>query len=337
MPFFKLSKNNKNNKNYFCNNFNKRAFSLLELSIVLIIISLIVSAGLTVSTNSIINTKIKNSNDRIKEVYKAIGNFIIINNRLPCPASLLKNKINDSSYGIEVGANNLCIGDGVFKSSNNGNIVAGAVPIKALGLAVDMSEDGFENKFIYVIDKNFTNNFSDADYENIITIIEKPGNTDQIATNDAILAIISYGNNGFGAFSGKNSQQQELGNDADEQENQLANPQGGANSQADFDNRFVASATNSEIFDDIIFFKGRNQIIQDFQAFDALKCPEITENYYGTNFIWPKSNYNQIVLSQNNCPTGFLGGAIKPSKRCGAFGIWQESLINPCTPNSTSN
>ena len=70
-----------------------KAFSLIELSIVLLIISILASSALSISTNSIINNKIKVTNDRINQLYKAIGNFLVINGRIPCPASLIKNKI----------------------------------------------------------------------------------------------------------------------------------------------------------------------------------------------------------------------------------------------------
>jgi len=304
----------------------KKAFSLLELSIVLIISALIVSAALTASTNNLKTSKNKITHEKIREIYKSIGNFLAINKRLPCPASLLKSKISDSDYGSEVGVASNCNGSGVYKSSSNANLVAGMVPIKSLGLSIEMAEDSFDSKFLYIIDKNFANisSFDTANYNNIMKIIDKPGNIDQIATNDAIIVILSHGNNGNGAFYTKNGSQKTSNNnlDSDEIENQLSNLTSG--NLSDFNNIFIASSGSSEFFDDILFYKERNQIIQDFNLFDLIFCQSITEPIFGIN--WARTGYSQIAVSTNACLNGF-----KPTRRCGAFGVWQEISGNICT------
>lgn len=69
---------------------NKTAYSLLELSIVILIISILISGVLTMSVGTTNNAKNKATNDKILEIYKALGNFLLTNKRLPCPASLKK-------------------------------------------------------------------------------------------------------------------------------------------------------------------------------------------------------------------------------------------------------
>ena len=301
-----------------------KAFSLIELSIVLLIISILASSALSISTNSIINNKIKVTNDRINQIYKAIGNFLVINGRIPCPASLIKNKINDPNYGKEVGAGINCIGSGVYQSSNNANLVIGAIPVKELGLATEMGEDGFESKFTYMIDKNFANksNFGISEHEGIITIIEKMGGTNQISTSDAILAIISHGSNKLGAFSSKTGEQNIRSTDIDEMENDIGLISG---ETSNFNNLVISTSNNSDFFDDILFYKTRNQLVQDFSAFNLIPCQATNTTISGFN--WPLANYGEIAQATTGCS---INNTIKPTKRCGFFGIWEEGLISSC-------
>jgi len=300
-----------------------KAFSLIELSIVLLIISILASSALSISTNSIINNKIKVTNDRINQLYKAIGNFLVINGRIPCPASLIKNKINDPNYGKEVGAGANCAGSGVYQSTDNANLVMGAIPVKELGLATEMGEDGFESKFTYMIDKNFANksNFGISEYEGIITVVEKMGGANQISTSDAILSIISHGSNKFSAFSSKTGEQNIRSTDIDEMENDVGLISG---ETSNFNNSIISTSNNSDIFDDILFYKTRNQLVQDFSAFNLIPCQATTTTISGFN--WPLANHGEIAQATTGCSVN----AIKPTKRCGFFGIWEEGLISSC-------
>src|SRR3989338_7419279 len=106
----------------------KKAYSLIELSIVILIISILITGALTVSVGSVNNAKIKNTNDRLQQVYKALGNFLVANKRMPCPASLKKIKTTDSDYGAEVGSQGACSGSGVYQSTTSANLVYGMVP-----------------------------------------------------------------------------------------------------------------------------------------------------------------------------------------------------------------
>ena len=129
----------------------KKAFSLIELSIVIIIISILISGILSSSITSINNAKIRNTRDRMAQIYQALGQYLVVNKRLPCPASIILLK-SDADYGKEVGTDGSCSGTGIYQSSSNANLVYGMVPIRALGLVNEMGEDGFESKIAYIID-----------------------------------------------------------------------------------------------------------------------------------------------------------------------------------------
>ena len=76
------------------------AFTVIELSVVILIIAILMFGSFS-STGIVNNAKEKVTKDRIDVVYKALGNFLLINKRLPCPASIL-NPRRGANYGKEI-------------------------------------------------------------------------------------------------------------------------------------------------------------------------------------------------------------------------------------------
>jgi prepilin-type N-terminal cleavage/methylation domain-containing protein len=310
----------------------KKAYSLIELSIVILIISILISGALTVFSGSANNKKITTTKNRIDEIYKALGGFLLVNGRLPCPASIIAIKSTDATYGTEgTAAGNCTAGGGVYASGSS-NLVYGLVPVKTLGLPNEYAEDGFEGKFAYIVEKNFTTSSSSTTFKNAIatatmTLNELPGGVSQVITNDAILALVSYGANKSGAFNANGTVQNTRSSDSSEMENDL----GASNA---FDKNLVFNAPDSDVFDDIVFYKTRNSLVSDFDAFSLVNCLAGTLNLsYPTAaaYSWPESSYNQVVLSTTSCPAPYTTTVRYPTRRCGAFGVWESSVINPCT------
>lgn len=311
-------------------NKTKKAFSLIELSVVIIIISILISGSLTASISAINNAKNKVTRDRIEQIYKALGNYVLINGKLPCPASLLEIKSTSSNYGVSVGTSGTCSGSGVYNSTIDTNLVYGMVPIRALGLENDMAEDGFESKLSYVVDMNFTGDEfgKNAVATNTMTIMENTGGAEHTNTSDALFVIISHGANRSGAFP-INSASQNARGDISEKTNDM---------MSSFTKIFISKAKNSEVFDDILFYKTRNQLIADFNAFSKIYClaDNLTVSYPAsptTSVIhaFAEAAYDQLVISTVACPDGYKSTTQFPTRRCGALGIWQEFITNPCT------
>ena len=136
--------------------FKKRAFSLIELSVVITILSVVAVGILSISVGGVSNNKAKATNDRMSLIYSALGEYVLVNKRLPCPASIkeVKSSIN---YGVEGTASGSCTaGIGVYSSTAATNLVYGMVPVKTLGLNNILGEDGYENKIAYIVDKSYT-------------------------------------------------------------------------------------------------------------------------------------------------------------------------------------
>ncbi|MDX2083692.1 MAG: prepilin-type N-terminal cleavage/methylation domain-containing protein [Rickettsiales bacterium] len=310
---------------------HKKAFSLIELSIVIIIVSILVTGALSVSVNSINNAKNKVTKDRINEIYKALGNYMITNKKLPCPAPITDTKSGSSTYGTAASTSLCASTGGVSQSSTSTNLVRGMLPVKTLGLSLEMAEDGFGSKFEYVVDKNYTvastgtsSDFGTANTANII-INEKQGSSVIAVESSAIFAIISLGGNKSGAYGYDSASRNTLSTDAQE----LSNTPSSISDDTSYTNTLYASSAGSDVFDDTVFYKNRNSFVSDFDALSVIPCQLTTENLYGTTITWPLSWYDQIAVSTTSCPVGYTSGVSKPTKRCGAFGNW-DVVINPC-------
>lgn len=336
---------------------SKTAFSLLELSIVILIVSILIVGSMSASVVAINNARYKVTKDRTKEIYKAMGNYLLVNKALPCPASIIALKTS-SSYGTAGIASGVCNGgSGVYvgTGTDSADLVYGTIPTQTLGLSADMAEDGFGSKFTYIVAAGFTNpvlagitsGFGSINpATGFITVKENLdlGTTFQVDTNDAIFVIISHGSNKYGAFNNNSSEQNAVSTDTDEQNNYATTFSGTTNGTADFydtNSYFTASSVSSDSFDDVVFYKTRNAMLMDFNALSLIVCNSNSTNYGdytvgSTTFTWPETYYDQIVSSNSatTCDAALSGygkTVTSPTKRCGAFGVWQAGTINACT------
>ena len=319
-----------------------KAFTIVEISVVLIVIAILFLQTLS-STKITSNIKNRIAKDRSMIIYKTIGGFLAEKKRLPCPASLLLNK-NHVDYGKEVRDINStdCVGTGIYSttsSPSSTNIVYGMVPLKDLGLPVNFGEDGFGNKISYFVDKRFTkdyieqpdNNlaipsFGTAPFKGNMTIKNRTNLGAVTINNDAIIVLISHGENGFGSFNTSGTQNSQS-NILEEIEN------GGTNlSSASpiFDKIFYANFDGSDQFDDIVFFKTRNDFVNDFKLMNLIPCKG--SDIVDTDFDQYSVYYGETITAYNSCGLGFE--SIFKRKKCDSYGRIVD-LIPSCP--STSN
>jgi len=315
---------------------HKTAFSLIELSIVLVVISIVIAGALSASTVSLNNAKIKNTTDRMDAIYKALGNFVTTNYRLPCPASLIIAR-DSAGYGDSVGSAGGCSAVGVYSSAQNATIIYGMVPIAALDLPKELAEDGFGNKLIYVVNKNLTaadypstnlsntnfSSFLETDATSVIRILQVP--TSNVIDGNAF-ALISLGQNKYGAFNSTlTTQSSATSTDTYEQKhyptsvNTATTPYtANYGSVSGFETRvtFIASNPSSDVFDDIVFYKTRSQMVIDFNAMFLIPCAgdtNYTTAYYGQTSYYKVAGVNSFCTTPNT---------VLRSKKCGPYGAW---------------
>ena len=336
----------------FLKKINKKAFSLIELSIVIVIISILLSGALSIVTSTTNSSKIKATNNNINEVYNAIKVYLLTNNRLPCPAPITAIKSTSDSYGTTTGTAGNCYVAGVYTSNTNDNLVYGMVPVKDLGLSADMAEDAFGNKLAYIVDKRFTaggiaDNTFGGDNAGLITIKETTSamvggaKVNQTNTSSAIFVIISYGSNKLGAFGINSATQNAKLAAVDEFESNNY-----PDIEASIQDTFYSHSGNSDVFDDMVFYKTRDMLVTEAGAFNLIPCPALPESSSGVSYVgdngvtynmtWSKATYGQIAAADTNCPSGYLQTVAKPTKKCNALGNWQVGVIDPCTYTATA-
>ena len=193
-------------------------FTLLELAIVLLVVSLFLGFGLSSVTALRTNLGISSTRGKQHALKDALITFISRNQRLPCPAvETLAPGVVD--YGVESGGGLVACGAAPI---GGGAIQRGVVPWVSLGLSDADALDGWYNRFSYFVVETATANPTPAAplsgmrggiaLHSGIPALGLPPTGNQInacsttagdnTCNIAAAALIlSYGNNGSGAFT----------------------------------------------------------------------------------------------------------------------------------------
>ncbi len=215
-------------------------FTLIEIAVVLVIVTILLGILLPSVGARIEAARISATKSKIENVKSSILAFIAKNGRLPCPAieglPPPPPAGPDNGYGREATPKGTCTGTTALTTG----VVRGVVPWKDLALSDDDALDGHYRRISYAVVTSETN-LTVARLPGIVGTISLhsgtpilPGNQVNVS-NPAVFVLLSYGSNGFGAYSGEGVQQS-LPISADE----LANTDTGdiAFVQKDFSNTF---------------------------------------------------------------------------------------------------
>ena len=114
-----------------------RGFTLVELSVVLVILALLAGSFLALSTSMMNVQRGEITKSKLKAIDAALVSFVAINRRLPCPAD------GTLSTGAEIFGtqDNPCV-----------NQAKGVVPWSVLGLSASDIEDGWGTRITYRLD-----------------------------------------------------------------------------------------------------------------------------------------------------------------------------------------
>ena len=322
------------------------AFTMIELSVVILIIALLMFGSFS-SSGMVNSAKERVTRDRMKVVYEAMGNFLLQKKRLPCPASI-KLPRGDDNYGKEIRSSTSqeCYtvnqaDNGIYSSNSIGSedLVYGMVPIYDLNLGADFAEDAFGNKINYFMHQRFAYNyisapdaylslssFGTASYKDIMIIKERNQGGEVVINSDAIVVLTSAGVNGLGAFKNTGIQNTTRSGNAEEVENDVVNIQSGSDPLAvRFNKVFYKDFESEEIFDDIIFFKTRNDFVNDFNAKSLIPCKGMEIN--DTDFDKISKYYGEVLYASSPCP--LESESVKKTLKCDAFGRWNK-LVPAC-------
>lgn len=127
---------------------NRKAFSLVELAVVIAIMALLVGAGVTMGSDAVKSAEIISTKERLATLQEAVEHYIRLNNRLPRPSDR-RLRPSDANFGKGTAGADV----------NGGDYQVGAVPVRDLGLPDAYAADAWGNKFTYGVSTDLAYDF----------------------------------------------------------------------------------------------------------------------------------------------------------------------------------
>lgn len=263
----------------------RRGFTLLEMSIVLVIMGVIVTSFVTVLSAAMQKRQYQDTLAKMETIQKTLYDYRVAFDRLPCPGDGTI-AINNASFGVEANNQGTCTGGAISANYaqtpavNNRDAVEGMVPVRTLRLGDEYAYDGWGRRFMYAVSKDATqvgaftviSGFDTSTRMNIL-------NTQHTAkSNLAMEVLISFGPDGHGAFqrSGGATRVSSGSTNSDQLENCDCNSSAATtNLNAQFIQKDASQnpADKLDTFDDLLVFTTRMDYILPAslisQPFDA--------------------------------------------------------------------
>ena len=320
LEFFYMNKKYSMIKNF--------GFTLIEMSITILILSILMVGGINFQIKLTNNSRENITANKLKTIENALNEYMLKYRRLPCPAGLLVSDSN-SDYGKEL-RNNGCYAED--SSFINENIIYGAIPNRTLGLTDDYGVDGWKNRIIYVVDKNYGESKTFLSSGNKAITIQNL-NADTL-TDRAVYVLLSGGENENGMF--KNGIQKNINNSLKDSINSFKN---------DFSKVFVKDIKNDS-YDDIVHYRTKKDFAYKLDLQDMpcnLKDLALLDSDwdYASNSLCQNGicKNGTILPSKNGCPSvsnysknpdiDADTDSYNPVRRCLKYGEWSD-IIYPC-------
>lgn len=243
----------------------KKGFSLIEMGIVLLIVSILASMGISAFNQKDYSKKDKETERRMDIIEKALEDFIAINHRLPCPSPAIVAP-GAVGYGYESSNPGNCM-DGIspyIATASNGNIVTGSVPVRSLNIADENMLDGWERRFTYTVDSRATapvaliNIGPTNPRAGSITVKDASGTA---RTQNAVYVLMSHGINGHGAYLLSGARRNAKTTNTAEQENAYHSATAPTSFTGVYNQRRRVESTDIfNVFDDIVRYRERWRI-----------------------------------------------------------------------------
>lgn len=282
-------------------NKSSSGFSLLEVSIMLIILGVIATGAFSFIAIEIRKQSIVTTNKKLDVIEDALLTYLAVNGRLPCPASPWQISSN-TTFAEESRVDSdttACESTASTSIMNNGEHYLGAVPVRTLGISEEYMFDAWGNRISYAVQRAFVNDTSTnslcipdgkdaANNSNIQYLCFKgqsqAGTTLQISDasgnllSNPVYVLISHGENGNGAFLNSGDVNVDIGETSTTSVYRRATPtNAGELSNAGYaidaswslnslQNNFVLMP-RSQNFDDILRFKTRNKMVLECNVY----------------------------------------------------------------------
>lgn len=185
-------------------------FTLVELSVVLVVISLLVAGGLAASVSMVNRSAYIDTRTQLQQIEESLQDYYTVNGRLPCVASL-NEAISSATFGIEVGATGTTCAGGAAQSTPGhyrvdigGGVMVrvGMLPVRTLGLSDSAAADKFGSRIVYAVTEKLTDAGQFGTAPGAITV--KDASNNNILTNAAYF-VTSLGRDRKGAYALSNA------------------------------------------------------------------------------------------------------------------------------------
>lgn len=145
--------------------------------------------------------------ERMQRIEAAMNAYMTAHGRRPCPADGTVTT-NDPQFGVESPTPGVCNGANFSNGSIVASAAAGAIPTKTLGLGDEYALDGYGRRLMYIVDSDATEAATCQGMQSH----GAPGalrimgtSTDTVAADTVMWALVSYGQDGHGAFPSQGS------------------------------------------------------------------------------------------------------------------------------------
>jgi type II secretory pathway pseudopilin PulG len=358
----------KNLQVYFMKKYKSRGFALLEtfiaMTIITILLSSLVIPGLAINNYQ----KRKTTHNRMQHIQNALNNYLETYGRLPCPINPSQSFSLGYSESLPTACNSA--------SFDGGNMLYGSVPVDTLNITREYTQDGWGNKIMYVVPTELTYlitgqktvvfysddtletnhivgttlsgttlSYTTGNFSNYISTVYKDALGDTLLTSNNIYLLLSYGDNGLGAYTINGTQNGTAGIDVtigEEQNILSASAKAGANFYTN-----PSSNLRGGKLDDIIYTASISSIVSSNSSLtycDYQHTPFYANTSYPSlspaHSQSPSSSYSNIphyaggslVEVSNNCsgtcPT--VSGNILYTE-CLKGGRWGSVIARACT------
>ena len=284
-------------------------FTLVELAVVVFLIGLLASLGLSALNAQMASAAISATKKKQETIKDALIAYLGRNKRLPCPDSNftspdgIENRGTTGTPGTPADPTQAC------------DMSFGLVPYQTLGLPKSAALDGWENFFSYQVSNDtVTSNNLNWTLTNSFHV----GNNGTITVKDRsstditniVVAVVSHGKNGLGAYTSKGTRNvlPVVADQPDEYQNtqSTAHP----DPLKTFYNREYTenTAATGGAFDDIVMMLNRNDLLTPLMKDGSLKSAE--------------AQWAEQIANINSA----LTGAIFSNSRCAPLGNQTSSI-----------
>ncbi len=263
---------------------SQRGFTLIELSVVLVIIAIVLGGGMQIFLTYLQSTAVNATVSKMDIVEKALLDYAIANNRIPCPSSLTIAQ-GATNYGVEAATPGTCYGGtpaANFQAASG--TVEGGIPTRTLRLTDDFMYDAWGRRLRYAVDPAYTvSNSLPASVHSLcsvtsasaITVNDASGNP---RTTAGMYAIVSHGANGHGGYTSNGTVMNAGSVNANEQTNCHCNASATATTYSPtYVEKYptIDSSNALDNFDDIVTFKEPWQIQALNYPLTAASCQTV--------------------------------------------------------------